>query len=442
MKRLGIKTKALPAPRELITDIYLITLLFLFPLFPGFSGYEKITLSKFVFLLVVTGLWLAALLVLALTKADNAPLPRLTAPQWAAFAFLAAALLSSLASPWYPATLLGTGRYDGLISLAVYVMIFLGASVFTRPKPVHAAALAVSAALCCAVGILQLLGCDPLRLYPAGVGWADAGTRYVGAYLGTVGNTNILDAILCLAIPLCAVSVLRRRKWVYLLPLALSLAVVAAAGGSGAAVALCAFVPAALLVLPRSRRSRRVCAVIAAALCLASLAALWFWPGTDGTLYEISQTLHGHPEDSFGSSRIRIWRECFALFPERPLLGGGPGTLRQRVDIVFSRFIPETGITARTAVDNAHSIYLGYLINTGLLGLAAYLALLISSALRALRLSRSDDLIAAIALAVFCGAVHACFGLGLSLSEPLFFALLGLCCPLQLSELPEGESCL
>ena len=48
---------------ERITDIYLITMLLVFPLFFGFSGYAEITFSKFVFFLAATGLWLAALIV-------------------------------------------------------------------------------------------------------------------------------------------------------------------------------------------------------------------------------------------------------------------------------------------------------------------------------------------------------------------------------------------
>ena len=51
--------------------------------------------------------------------------------------------------------------------------------------------------------------------------------------------------------------------------------------------------------------------------------------------------------DSFGSSRIRIWRAVWAAFRERPWLGTGAGTLSHRIDITFSRFVPETGETLR-----------------------------------------------------------------------------------------------
>ena len=425
----AINLKGKTAPRELVTDLYLITLLFVFPLFPGFSGYEHITLAKYVFLLSATGIYLAALIVLMLTGIDRSPLPRFSAPQWAAIAFLLAVMFSALLSPWFPDTLLGGKRYGGLMSLAVYVLIFLCASSFTRPKPIHAAALCTAAALCCALAVLQLAGKNPLHLYPNNLRWQDAGIRYSGAYLGTIGNTNLLDAVLCLVIPCCICILLLSRKWLYAVPLVLSVGIIIAAGGSGAIVSLFAFVIAALLLLPRKRKARILCALVAAVLVLGALGAILFLPVQSGTLYELLQMLHGNFDDSFGSSRIRIWRECLALVPERPLLGGGPGTLGQRLDILFSRYVPETGITLRSYVDNAHSVYLGYLVNTGILGFAAYLTLLVCCARRALMLFRSSALIAAFSLAVFCGAVHACFGLGLCITEPVFFALLGLCCP-------------
>ena len=409
-------------PFETVTDLYCITMLFLFPLFPGFSGYSNITFSKFVFLLIATGIWLLALAVCAFLRKE--PLPRPGAAQWAALIFLAVALCSACCSPFFPQTLLGAGRYDGLLSIALYVLIFLGVSMFTRPKLIHFYAFAAAVTLCCIVAILQLFGGNPLGLYPNALQWQDAGIRYSGAYLGTIGNTNLLDAVLCLAISLSLCVILRMRRWLFLIPLFLSAAVVAAAGGSGAVVALGAFCLAALCTLPCRRKMRIICMLIAAALLLGALVLLWFWPGTSGTLYEISQVMHGHLEDSYGSSRILIWRGCLALVPERPLLGGGPGTLSMRLDIIFSRFVPETGTTLESYVDNAHNIYLGYLTNTGVLGLAAYLGLLLCCGLCAFR---GDDLSLVCALAVFCGTVHAFFGLGLCLTEPIFFVFLGFC---------------
>jgi len=414
-------------PREAVTDLYCITILFLFLLFPGFSGYADITRSKYVFLLAATVLWLLALLVVSVRR--KAPLPRLSAAQWAACAFLAVSVVSALCSPYFPDTLIGAGRYDGLLTTAVYCMIFLGVSLFTRPKPIHAYAFAAALTVCCAIAVLQLLGLNPLHLYPGDLRWQDAGIRYSGTYLGTIGNTNLLDAVLALAIPLCFIEAVSAHRFAFAVPLVLSLIIAAAAGGSGLHLSLAAFVLAALVLLPKQKRFRTLGALLAAVLLIAGLLVLWFLPQKDGSAFELSRMLHGHFEDSYGSSRILIWRNCLALIPERPLLGGGPGSLALRLNIVFSRFVPETGETLQSYVDNAHCIYLSYLSNIGVIGLVAYLSLLVCCAVRALQLMRERRIFLFCFLAAFCASVHACFALGLCLTEPYYFLLLAFCSP-------------
>ena len=49
-----------------ITDIYIYAMLFIFPLFTGFQGYAKITLSKYIFFVSVTALWLVILFLVAI----------------------------------------------------------------------------------------------------------------------------------------------------------------------------------------------------------------------------------------------------------------------------------------------------------------------------------------------------------------------------------------
>ena len=491
------KLRGLRKARTALTDAYIVLLLSGFLLFPGFSGYLDITFSKYVFFLTATGAWLlgAALLSLPLTHPvgeRSRPLLRRITPRRAAVLLLGVLILSWLRSPWRWDAFLGASRWDGLLTWAGYLLVFLGVSRFTRPKRLHASALALALTLCCAVGVLQILGMNPLHLYPGDYRYQDSGTLYSGVYLGTVGNTNLLDAVLCAALPALLGLWLRDGDRIGLLPLPFAAFVLASAGGSGAAAALgaCALAvlpwvvtrPAALrrglratpllllpgaaalawrpdyverqlipravisplpvllaaaglaalllsVLPPLSREGERPERVLSpqgllplgyAAGILAALGLLWFWPGGSGTLYELHETLHGRAADSFGSSRVLIWRQCLALVPEYPLLGGGPGTLALRLNIEFSRYVPETGRTLTAFVDNAHNIYLGCLVNCGALSLAAYLLLLAL----ALRRGGSGPLRAGI----FCACVHGFFGLGLVLSEPVFWVLLGLLC--------------
>ena len=479
-----------PSP-ERICDLYIITMLLIFPLFPGFSGYGSITLSKYIFFLSATGLWLLALCGSLLRS--RLPLPRPGAAGIAALVFLGLCLLSWLCSPHRAEAFLGAGRFDGLLTDLCYVLIFLGISAFARPKKLHACAFAAAITLCGLLSLFQLAGANPLKLFPEDLSFYDSGLRYSGSYLGTIGNTNILDAVLCLALPAFFALYVCGEGGLFLLPVLISVPTVLKAGGDGGALALllaaAVSLPLLLTELPRIRRALRGGAWL---LLAAAFSALWqpepsaplrftrssaaLWPALgalaafvaslcpypksfaprkaglrrffalvtvvilllalgfvllsssdSGTVFELRETLSGHAEDGFGSSRIRIWRACIALFPERPLLGGGPGTLALRLDVRFSRYVPETGATLRSFVDNAHNYYLAALCDLGISGLTALLALLLLAAVSALKRAE-EPLYSSAALGAFCCAVHEFFGLALCISMPLLWLCLGLLC--------------
>ena len=128
------------------------------------------------------------------------------------------------------------------------------------------------------------------------------------------------------------------------------------------------------LLQPPSKHLARSLALAMAALAALGLAAAYCVPFSSGTLYELHQILHGNWDPTFGSGRIRIWKEVLRLIGEHPLLGGGPDTLAQRVTFTFSRYVPEVGTTIEAAVDSAHNDLLNIAVNLGLPALGFYLA--------------------------------------------------------------------
>ena len=78
------------------------------------------------------------------------------------------------------------------------------------------------------VCLIQIAGYDPFSLFPEGVGYADKGIAYSGAFLGTIGNADLVAAFFCLVIPVMWAAILRlsgKRRFLLLIPLAVSLAV-------------------------------------------------------------------------------------------------------------------------------------------------------------------------------------------------------------------------
>ena len=142
-----------------------------------------------------------------------------------------------------------------------------------------------------------------------------------------------------------------------------------------------------------------------------------------GTLWELSEILHGRAQDGFGSSRVAIWREALRLFGERPLTGGGPDTFGARSLLDFERYVPETGLTLSTHADNAHSEPLGCLVNLGLVGFAAYAGLVVTALRRWLRGSGPEY-----GAGLVGYLVQSLFGLGLCLVVPVAWIYMGLIC--------------
>ena len=101
--------------------------------------------------------------------------------------------------------------------------------------------------------------------------------------------------------------------------------------------------------------------------------------------------------------------------------------------------MPETGLTLTAHADNAHCEPLSYLVNLGVLGLAAYAALVLTALRRWLRGSGPEY-----GAGLVCYLVQSLFGLGLCLVVPVAWIYMGLICSGNRGDgkcrLGEGES--
>ena len=410
-----------------VTDKYILAMLGLFPLYVGFQGYHAITEAKLAFCAWATGLWAAAVLVMILCGLIAGERYRLDIrpAHMAVGLFLAVSALSAMASEYGGKCLVGAARYNGYLTTLLYGAVFFGVSQLGTPRRRYVWAMGLSAAVCCAIAFLQLMGLDPFWFYPEGTDYYDKYVAYNSAFLGTIGNTGLLAAYLCLAAPLTAVyGALSRHRSDRLLfiPAGMSLVTLALCDVDAGVLAMAGCALAAAPIAIRDRRAARVAGGISGGLVAGGLAGLWFWPGKSGTLYEMHQVLHGHMADEFGSHRGQIWKRCWELFKQQPWLGGGPGTGALRFDIQWYSDVRQ----AASSVDNAHNVYLGYLVDIGVFGAAAYVAAVGLSLITWIKRRRKDALYPAVGAAFFAYAIQDFFGLGLILTEPMFWLIWGL----------------
>ena len=179
------------------------------------------------------------------------------------------------------------------------------------------------------------------------------------------------------------------------------------------------------LPVPSEKAMRRIAVGAILAALAAGAAVIWNYSGGSGTLYEAHELLHGRAQDTFGSGRVYIWRQCLDVFVQRPILGGGPDTLGLRGIPDFTRYDSATGKLFTASIDAAHNEYLNILVNQGVLGLAAYLGALICAAAAWYR--RPEDAFAAVGGAgVLFYCVQAFFGISTSYSSMMLWTALAL----------------
>lgn len=144
--------------------------------------------------------------------------------------------------------------------------------------------------------------------------------------------------------------------------------------------------------------------------------------------------------DDWGTHRGIIWRRSFDGFKAFPfwrkLLGSGPDTLY----LVFQPYFPELAQYGDTSTNAAHNEYLNYLVTVGIFGLAAYLTVLISAIVHAVKVARTN-MVASVMLAAVVGyASQAVVSIAQPITTPLFILFLSLCAGCSSAESAPGAS--
>ena len=467
--------------RETVTDWYVTVMLLVYCLWcpEGFTNVEQ---PKFIFFAAVTLLWFV--LLVSFSFEEGLPSGFFSPTRISALAFVAVCILSSVFSSFDFSEIITGHRYTGLMTQLLLAMVLIGVSQFGHCRERHFIAFGVCITILGFISILQKLGLNMFNFYPG-----DGTHYDYGGFLGTIGNVDTLAAVVSLAVPLfLGLSVKKEAPYdkIYLVPLFLSSMVVTLGGAESAILGVAAVAVITPVVLIRNMKDLRrtaaagavaaagfalgsafgfgvtddgvtvlrfdfgtltiACLVLAAVLGAAAwllrsvriepserffrnvfiafavvcvvggLTVVWFWPGESGTLYEASQILHGHFEDSYGNARIAIWRVTLTNVPDAPLLGGGPGTLHLRKIALL-----EGNVIATLA----HNTYLQYLVDTGILGLLSYLAIIVTS-LFVRRRDQWDHVCLGLILAAICYAVQDFFNLGVVVATPFFWIVLGL----------------
>lgn len=477
---------------ETLSQCFALVMLCLFPLVMSTKTYGNITKTRFdAFAVLAVAYGVLCLFILIAypfgsgPKRRHPPAQRPTLPQLFLAGYMVWAVISAVASP-YEGVWLGQSRYEGLLSLLLYALLFLLLSFWGEYTDGYFHGIAAMGLVMGLLGFIQTFG--GTFLYPEGY------TYWNSHFLSTAGNIDCVAGYLCILIPLLLTAfVLLESRWRYLclpglfllaylllfsdtdtaklglivpvllLPFlldsrshiartVLALSPLAAAAALHAllrydwkgeltvvaqgkfpllVIAAAVLAAAGILLgrlkgeLPAAPRTVRIAVAVLVALGIAGALVYLYGYGGDNTLLaEASGMLHGRVPDAAGSGRGYIWRGALSLIGRRPLLGGGPGTFME----CFAPF--QAGYQAlsgtNTTVDFAHNDFIQIAVCQGLVGLALYLGFVAALLVRCLR-SAFRSGVSVIFLAGLLGyLVYSFFVFSIAIVSPVFWVLAGL----------------
>lgn len=422
-----------------LSYVFIALMLTVFLFWFDSTGYAGITEAKLPVFNVICGgyviltlLLIPATLVTGLMKKQElkALIKDSTWTQRLLLVFLLLTVVSALISPYKSETWVGASRYEGVRSICIYVLCAVFLSSFGRIKPWMAYLLGGSVLCFSAICITQLFGANPFGLYPDGLNYFGAGVDYSGAYLGTIGNTDLVAGFLCVAITLLWVCIVRMKgkcRFLLIIPTVAALFVLLKMSVMAGLVGVFAGAVVALpVVLPVPEKTRKLIAVAIAVLFVAALLFLFFVDTDISMLHEAHEILHGRIDDSFGSGRIHIWKNVLDKIPDNLWFGAGPDTMSHAKLEAFTRYDPDKGVELVAEIDTAHNEYLNILYHQGIFALLSYLAALVFAAVKWIHNGNASPACAACGAAALCYCIQAFFGISMFLTAPFFWMTLGL----------------
>lgn len=419
---------------QLLTSAFIAIFLSFYILYVGSGNYQSITEAKFSAFRWIAGGYIMVMILLKIEMliigqekliSPKALLEKSSWTQRFVVLFLIFTSLSALLSKYGQNTIIGLSSYEGLFSISIYVLCFLFISLYGIPAKWQIYLLGLTMSLFCLLSILQLMGYNPLLLYPKGYNYYDANIAYSGAYLGTIGNIDLVAALLCIAIPVLGVSIVRihgKLKYLLVIPTALCLAVLLISNVQAGIVGIvCGLFTISPLILPIKIRTKKILWIFILIIVMLGALYIWFYNSREnGTIYEAHELLHGRWNDDFGSGRLYIWRNVVELIPQHPLFGGGPDTLYARINGYFERYDTNLGLTIHGSIGTAHNDYLNIIVNQGILAFLCYICALINTVVRAIKNS-DKDIVVICGSAVLCYSIQAFFGISMFIIAPFFW---------------------
>lgn len=407
---------------------YYLTLMFaVFPLFFT-AQYSNIRHDKYYFFLVLSIILILCELPLLIHSAvKNHSLGKLSFTDYSFAALIVVFSVSTIFSDYAFDSFTGeSGRYCGLLTFLIFFFIYLIISRNFQYKEYVFAIFSVVMLAVFTLCILNSFGVDPLGMYN---GYSEEIRK---DFVSTIGNKNIMSSLCCLCVPAFFVLFIHKKSGLRFLYLAASVVGFAAMvrcdsmSGYLGMFFVCVFL-SLFFAFSFNKKLFWSLTVLYSVIVIAFAVLFIYF-----TFIDINTPLEGFMRffrfnEKWGTHRGYMWIKSLEIFRgfniKSILFGSGPDTYYNAFQPYFSELNSKFGDTVSNA---AHNELLNYLITTGVLGLLAYLSLIVFAVIRAVKTARKNMLALAFIAPVIAYVFQSVANLSTIIVLPFLFIFISL----------------
>ena len=332
--------------------------------------------------------------------------------------------ISTMLSSDIHASIIGsTKRYEGMLSLFSYIIIYLCTKRFFKYKnnKTLLIILYILYISVCMLGIAQYyIKLPEIKLFSKGV-------------TGTFGNTNFMGNFLSIGIPVFSmIYILKNRK----LSLLTSLIVffgIAACGARSSWVAFATFFIILLAYLIKTKNKEYIKRAGILLICFALIFAYLFTAKNSFTKRKVNAVKSDITvaatqgvTNKMGSNRIQIWKITVELIKKHPIFGVGTDNLRKGIMDNLTDESIDFITRTKQQIDKAHNEYLQYAVTLGIPALLVYIAFILLILKDNIKEIEANNTKLILYLIVVSYLVQAFFNISTIGIAPLFWFALGL----------------
>ncbi len=413
--------------KNALVNYYLALMFSVFPLFFT-AQYSNIRHDKFYFFLVLSIiLILCELPMLIHYTVKNKSFGKLSFTDFSFAALIIVFTVSTLKSDYIIDSFTGdNGRFCGLLTFLVFFFLYL---IISRNFQYREYVFVIFAVVLLAVFTLCILNTfeiDPLDIYN------DYSDEIRKDFVSTIGNKNIMSSLCCLCVPAFFVLFIYKKTGLRFLYLSASviglIALIRCDSMSGYLGMFFALVFLSLFFSFGFNKKLFWCLLLLYSIVVIAFVVLFIY----FSFIDISTPLEGFMrffrfDEKWGTHRGYMWIKSLEIFKSfdisSMLFGSGPDTFYNVFQPYFTELNSKFGDAASNA---AHNELLNYLITTGILGLSAYLALIISSVIRAVKSARKNMLALAFIAPIIAYVFQSVTNLSTIIVLPFLFIFISL----------------